>query len=70
MNVYVVILHLTEHDINIKTEKNLLYFIDNIKRKFYNSFVYGLVAQLGECYIRIVEVVGSTPIESTKQRLL
>ncbi len=26
----------------------------------------GPVAQLGECYIRIVEVVGSTPIGSTK----
>ena len=25
----------------------------------------GPVAQLGECYIRIVEVVGSTPIRST-----
>ena len=29
---------------------------------------YGPVAQLGECYIRIVEVVGSTPIRSTKQK--
>ena len=29
----------------------------------------GPVAQLGECYIRIVEVVGSTPIRSTKRAL-
>ena len=46
----------------------LLYFIDKQKRKIYNSVEYGLVAQLGECYIRIVEVVGSTPIGSTRKR--
>ncbi len=30
--------------------------------------IFGPVAQLGECYIRIVEVVGSTPIRSTKKK--
>ncbi len=29
--------------------------------------IFGSVAQLGECYIRIVEVVGSNPIRSTKR---
>ncbi len=32
-------------------------------------YKFGPVAQLGECYIRIVEVVGSTPIRSTKRAL-
>ena len=32
-------------------------------------YLYGVVAQLVECLVRIQEVVGSTPISSTKQVL-
>ena len=42
------------------------FFVDTARKKIYNSGANGPVAQLGECYIRIVEVVGSTPIGSTK----
>lgn len=41
--------------------------VDIKRKKIYNSVELGPVAQLGECYIRIVEVVGSTPIGSTKK---
>lgn len=41
------------------------FFVDTARKKIYNSGANGPVAQLGECYIRIVEVVGSTPIRST-----
>ena len=44
-------------------------FVDTARKKIYNSGANGPVAQLGECYIRIVEVVGSTPIRSTKRAL-
>lgn len=42
--------------------------VDIFQKKIYNSLEFGPVAQLGECYIRIVEVVGSTPIGSTRKR--
>ena len=32
--------------------------------------IYGVVAQLVECLVRIQEVVGSNPISSTKTKIL
>ena len=43
--------------------------LTEIKKRYIIHPVNGPVAQLGECYIRIVEVVGSTPIGSTKRAL-
>ncbi len=45
----------------------LAFYVDNAAKKIYNSLAFGLVAQLGERSVRIREVEGSIPFESTKK---
>ena len=66
--MYIVILHPIKFNINIKKKTFYYVFIDKAKRKIYNFFGHGLIAQLGERSVRIRKVEGSNPFESTRQK--
>ena len=61
------------NDLRIRQVRILfsVFLLDKYPAWQYNSCVpFGPVAQLGAHYIRIVGVVGSNPIRSTKSRLI